>query len=144
MNVPDSTPTGNYSIIVTASGGGAIENASCVVSVLSANVKVSGNITLVGFDGFEEKGLSQIKFVDNQTNVTIAFGFPYVYPSVVHRQYAIILQNEHTYKVSVSYYWGNGGMSIPDSFDAGTLYVYAPSGNNTISGQDYTNQQFFS
>ena len=47
MSVPDSTPTGNYTITVTALGGGQEENASCVVSVLSANVTVSGTMQLL-------------------------------------------------------------------------------------------------
>jgi len=44
VNVPDSTPTGNYSIIITAFGTGQEQKASFVVSVLSANVTVSGSI----------------------------------------------------------------------------------------------------
>jgi hypothetical protein len=46
VNVPDSMPTGNYSITITAFGNGQEQKASFVVSVLSANVTVSGSIVV--------------------------------------------------------------------------------------------------
>ncbi len=83
ISEPIPISTGIYPIFLTGTGNSEAENMSLTISVLNANVTVSGNITLVGYDGFEEKGLSQIKFIDVQTNETVAFVFPYVYPSIV-------------------------------------------------------------
>jgi hypothetical protein len=102
ISVPDSTPTGNYSVIVTALGGGAKENASCILSVLSAKVTVSGIVSV--------QYPAQINFTDLQTNLTSTFQFPLTestLPSVNGRlgdavlyssgnSYSFTLLNEHT------------------------------------------------
>jgi len=44
IHVPDSMPTGNYTITVTAFGNGQEQNASFTIPVISANVTVSGSI----------------------------------------------------------------------------------------------------
>lgn len=69
LGVPDSTPTGNYSVAVTASGGGTKENSTSIVSVLSAKVIVSGTLNVLY--------PVQINFADLQTNLTTTFDFPF-------------------------------------------------------------------
>ena len=144
MNVPDSTPSGNYSITVTASGGGAKENAAYVISALSANelspnVTVSGTVDAGGFVGFGVR-LNQIEFVDNQKNSLTVVSLPSNYangnPYVASGSYSVILQNEHTYHVIASVFWGPVNQEVtPYTFDGGYLYVYVPAGNTTILGQ---------
>ncbi len=72
MSIPVSTPTSNYSVIMTAAGRGMVQNASCVVSVLSANVTVSGRAFVNKMGSI----VRQIKFTDEKTNVTSIFSFP--------------------------------------------------------------------
>lgn len=134
MSVPDSIPTGDYSVIVTASSGKDVENASYIVSILSANVTVSGSVagrSLVGF----RVGLSQINFIDTQTTATIVFNLSSTNPS----GYSVTLQNEHTYNVSLNYYVYTLGGEKGNSFTsyATNSNFYAPAGNSTISGQNY-------
>jgi len=138
MNVPNSTPTGNYSIIVTASGGGAVENASCRVSVLSATVAVSGTVWAGGFLNFNV-GLNYIEFIDNQTYAKTVVGLPSPYPETeaAIEPYTVILQNEHTYQVTVSVSL-TGPTGTTYTFAAVNFYVYAPAGNNTITGKNFT------
>ena len=138
INVPDSTPTGNYTIFVTASSGGALENASCSISVLSSTIAVSGTVGAGGFLNFNV-GLNYIEFIDNQTNVKTVVGLPSPYPVTTWASstYSVILQNEHTYQVtaSVNVLEPTG---ITYTFAAVTFYVYAPAGNNTITEKNFT------
>jgi len=147
MNVPDSTPSGNYSITVTASAGGAKENSSSyAISVLGANelsptVTVSGTVEVgIPLLGFGIR-LNAIVFVDTQTNSTTFANLPTTYPygnqNPASGTYSVILENEHTYNVTVSVFLGpNNEESAPETFKA-SLYVYAPAGNTTMPGQDF-------
>jgi hypothetical protein len=139
IKVPDSIPTGNYSVTIIASDNGTNKKATFIVSVLNANVTVTGNILLNPLGESYEVSLTQIQFTDIQTNSTITIDFPYIFPIPASRPYTVSLQNEHTYKVIISYWWGTAGMNIPSSFEVSNFFVYAPAGNNTISGQDFKN-----
>jgi len=127
MNVPDSTPTGNYTLVVTASGDGAAANASCVISVVGANV-LSPNVTVSGTasGSLGQTTLTQIQFVDTQTGATIVDNTP-------SGMYSVTLQNEHIYLVTLKV---SGPFGQPHTYDGGDLYVYAPAGNNTMR-QDF-------
>lgn len=140
VNVPDSTATGNYSLTVTASSDGKIETATYFVSVISANVTVSGTVEAGNFAAFNVS-LNQIQFVDIQTGATTTAGFQSSYsptPITSRGTYSAILQNEHTYHASVSVSFGPSGRF---TFDCGNVYVYAPPGNRTMQ-QDYPNLAF--
>jgi hypothetical protein len=142
MSVPDSTPTGNYSVTIIASDNGVHQNATCIVSVLPAKgdkVTVSGNVMLNPLGESYEVSLTQIQFIDTQTNSSVTIDFPYIFPIPASRPYTVSLQNEHTYTVIISYWWGTAGMNIPSSFEVSNFFVNALSGNNTISGQDFKN-----
>jgi hypothetical protein len=123
MNVPDSTPTGNYTLVVTASGDGAAANASCVISVVGANV-LSPNVTVSGTasGSLGQTTLTQIQFVDTQTGATIVDNTP-------SGTYSATLQNEHIYLVTLKV---SGPFGQPHTYDGGNLYVYAPAGNTTM------------
>jgi hypothetical protein len=142
MSVPDCTPTGNYSVTIIASDDGVHQNATFTVSVLVATgdkVTVSGNVILNRLGESYEVSLTQIQFIDTQTNSTVTIDFPYIFPIPASRPYTVSLQNGHTYTVIISYWWGTAGMNIPSSFEVSNFFVYAPAGNNTISGQDFKN-----
>ena len=107
MNVPDSTPSGSYSITVTASGGGAKQKlltlfrAHSSANELSLST-VSGTVDAGGFVGFGVR-LNQIEFVDSERNSLTVVSLPSNYangnPYVASGSYSVILQNEHTYHV---------------------------------------------
>ena len=142
MSIPDSTPTGNYSVTIIASDNGVHQNATCILSVLPSKgdkVTVSGNVMLNPLGESYEVSLTQIRFIDTQTNSSVAIDFPYIFPIPASRPYTVSLQNEHTYTVIISYWWGTAGMNIPSSFEVSNFFVYAPAGNNTITGQDFKN-----
>ena len=134
INVPESTPTGNYSLLVTASGKTAIANASCIVSVLSANVTVSGRIQIYSPYGVN---IDSLQFKDVQTKVVYT-----VAPSIQEGEpprYSIALRNEQTYNVTVNFHYGVGSLTpFSASGYIGNLTVYASTGNNTMQGQDFT------
>ena len=136
MNVPNSTPTGNYTLILTALGDGEMANASYVISVLSANVTVSGTVT-ISAPGISS--LSQIQFTDTQTDSTLAYSFPSSFPPVATNDfgtYSVTLQNEHTYNITLVYFWGL--MSVGKyTADDGNFTVFAPAGSTSIS-QDFS------
>jgi hypothetical protein len=137
ISVPDSTPTGNYSAIVTASGGGAIENATCIFSVVNASalspyVIVTGTVSADNEVALTTVILDQIQFTDTQTDAITTvdlFGAGAHYAS---GEYSVVLQNEQIYDVTVTVSWGGAF-----TFDAGNLYVYAPAGNSTMH-QDFS------
>ena len=74
IDVPDYTPTGNYSMSITASDNKEFANTSCVISVLNANVTVSGRIQ-VAFSGYEE--INSLQFQDLQTKAVYTVLFPF-------------------------------------------------------------------
>ena len=123
MSVPDSTPTKTYSVIVTATGGGTTHTVSYTVSVLSAQVYVSGTVTTTGFATHP----TQIQFVDQQTGLTYTGSMP-------GDSYSLTLQNQHTYNVVC--YWG-GLLGSSGTFNGGSLYVNVGVGYTSMS-QDFS------
>jgi hypothetical protein len=137
ISVPDSTPTGNYSLIVTASGDGAIENASCIFSVvnasaLSPDVIVTGTVSAENEVAMTTVILDQIQFIDTQTGAITTIDLFGAGAHFASGEYTVVLQNEHIYDVTVTVSWGGAF-----TFDAGNLYVYAPEGNSTMH-QDFS------
>ena len=135
MSVPESTPTSNYGITITASGKGGSVNASSVISVLSADVTVSGSLNIVVLPGVVVASLAGIQFTDAQTGNVTAFRFPFApQSSNPVGNYSVTLKNGHTYSVTISYYIGAviGGMQ-PASDYITTFTVQAPAGKTSIS-----------
>jgi len=135
MSVSDSTPTGNYSITITASDKGGAVNASSVISVLSADVTVSGSVNIVVLPGFEVSSLAGIQFTDVQTGNVTTFRFTFApQSSNPVGNYSVTLKNGHTYSVTISYYYGAiiGGMQ-PASDYIETFTVNAPAGQTAIT-----------
>jgi hypothetical protein len=120
MSVPSSTPTEVYSIVVTAQSSNVTRTAAYTMSVLSAQVVVTGKVTTVGLGTHP----TQIQFVDSQTGVT------YTGSMSEDGAYYITLQNQHSYNVVC--YW-SGLLGISGTFEGGSLYVNAPVGYTTMS-----------
>lgn len=123
MNVPASTPTKVYSLVLTANCGSVTRTAAYTMSVLSAKVTVSGTVTTTGFG----TSPTQIQFTDAQTSVTYT-------GTMSGHTYSISLQNQHTYNVVL--YW-QGLLGSSGTVHRDGLNVNAPVGSNTMT-QDYT------
>lgn len=123
MSVPTYTSTNPYSVTITATNGAVSHSTSYTVSVLSAQVYVSGTVTTTGVGASP----SQIQFVDQQTGLTYT-------GTLSDNNYSITLDNEHTYTVTVNW---KGLLYSTGTFSGGSLYVYAPVGYTSMS-QDYS------
>ncbi len=123
INVPDSTPTGAYSIIITATGDGVTHSTAITISVLTSQVTVSGTVKTTGLG----TSPTQIQFVDTQSDLTYT-------ASLSGTSYFVNLQNEHTYTVTVTW---KGALGNTGTYNGGSLYVYAPVGY-TSQSQDYS------
>jgi hypothetical protein len=144
MNVPDSTPTGNYLVTASASGDGEVKNASYIISVLSANITVSGIANISDVTNGAPI-IERVQFTDTKTNSITTAASPYG-PTYKIVNYSVTLQNEHSYKVTISYL--SNPLSLPmnhiigfpeETINAGTLTVKEPEGNTTMSGQNFPN-----
>jgi hypothetical protein len=147
MNVPDSTPTGNYPVTIIASSDGQAVNASSVLSVLSANVTVSGKAASGNAQIYNNSGylhlvvgvssLIGIQFTDIQTGTKTSFSFSFTPPLSSTNAigvYSVTLMNEHTYNVTISYYWGPSFSNVSQfTDDISNFTVYAPDGETAIS-----------
>ena len=140
INVPDSIPTANYSLTVIASGEGAIANASCIISVLSQNVTVSGTISIALEALFI--GIDSLQFQDIQTKAAYAATLSQT-RNENESDYSVILKNQDMYNVIVSFRYALTSIP-PPSFASGNVdnvTVYAPVGNSTITGLNFTYKQ---
>ena len=137
--VPDSTPTGNYTITVIASSDSQKTNASNVVSVLRANltagtVIVSGRANSAALFMPFPSSLISITFTDTQTDANTTYDFNFPPPPTLDPQeysfgnYTVILMNQHTYNVTVRYY---GNMERFADY-VGTFTVAEPAGQTAI------------
>jgi hypothetical protein len=144
MNVPNSTPTGNYTLTVTAFGNGQEQNASFVVFVysLSAGITVSGEVDSIPLSEPWPSSLIEIQFTDVQTGSSTSFDFSKNYPPITGiiggnsaiGDYSVVLINEHTYNVTVTYYSGPSAGNVLISTEyIGNFTVVAPAGETAIS-----------
>jgi len=143
LSVPYSTPTGNYTLTVIAFGNGQEPNASLVVSVYPLSGK---RITVTGlvYSGLMfPSSLVDIQFTDVQTGSKTSFAFfPNNYPpetgiiggTVSSGNYSVVLINEHTYSVAITYYIGpNSKNAFLNTESVGNFTVVAPAGETAIS-----------
>jgi hypothetical protein len=147
MNVPDSTPTGNYTITITALETEQSQKASFVVFVYpqSSGITVSGKVNSIPLSEPFPSSLISIQFTDIQTSANNSFSFPYNYPpqsgviggNSAIGDYSVILINGHTYNITVTYYLGPtaGNISIKTDY----LYDFTV---NAIDGQTVITKTF--
>ena len=115
-------------------------NASCIISVLSENVKVSGEVR-VGFPTAVFIGSLQLKDTRTMTNYTVTtFEESGLYNEA---NYSIVLKNEETYDVTVNFsygefynfnYWPPTLTPFSVTSFLGNTTVYAPAGSSAITG----------
>ena len=150
INVPDLTPTANYSLTILASGGAAVASASCIISILSENVTVSGEIQ-VGFP--TSVFIDSLQFKDTRTMATYTateesgLSATTLEESGLYNEanYSIVLKNEETYNVTVNFDYEGfsnfnpyyGLPTLTPTYVVGficNITVYAPAGNSTVTG----------
>lgn len=129
MSVPKSTPSKNYSVIVTATAGVATHIATYTISVLNADVNVSGTITT---DAWVKPTI--IQFIEQQTGLTYN-GSIFTSDSIVagtkwNTSYYVTLQNQHTYNVTC---YVSGIFVWERPFNAASLYVNAKVGSTSMT-----------
>ncbi len=112
IKITDSAPTGNYSISITASGDGQTATSSFDLSVLSANVTVSGRIEMS--TGYENGYLTSLVFYSEQTNTNQTIHIPHASMQGLLNgllsDYSVTLQNNQTYIVWVNYFQGDASL----------------------------------
>jgi hypothetical protein len=140
INVPDSTPTANYSLTVIASGDGAMANASCIISVPSQNVTVSGTISIALEAPFIS--IDSLQFQGIQTKAVYAATLSQT-GNENESDYSVILKNQDVYNVIVSFRYALTSIPPPSfaSGNVGNVTVYVPVGNSTITGLNFTYNQ---
>ncbi len=136
INVPSSTPTNNYLVNVTATNGEVTHEASYNISVLSAKVLVTGNITWGPTLSFSYN-ISSIQFSDTSTGASYSVPASTDYTSTDYNEaaFSVSLDNEHTYNVTYYYdviIWINYPIVVSSGESSlGFVTVYAPVGNTT-------------
>lgn len=140
IGVSDSTPTGNYSVIIIASEGGKTVKASIILSVLYGDVIVSGRAGSAALSEPEITSIQKIEFTDVQTGIVTSFNFPFAEQSNnPFGNYSVTLKNGHTYNVTISYYAGfSVGNMSPTSDYIETFTVHAFAGQTTTLTEDFT------
>jgi len=121
ITVPESTPTSNYTITVTAKIGSVSHSVSIIVGVESSTVTLSGKINLA------DTGVTlyQIRFY-RFTNFDNLF-----YANIESNTYSISIPNHEKYVVSVS-----DGTSEWLNCDT-DFWLQVPAGSNSMT-QDFT------
>lgn len=146
VDVPDSTPTGNYTITVMASGSGHDANASLILSVLNTEkVIVSGIISSASLSDSPISFPYGIHFINIQTgaekyvdlmgyypfNITSP-DYPFVLVNHPEHHYSVNLANGQSYNVVLGYYYGSqGNMSVTEE-SVGNFTVHALAGKTDI------------
>lgn len=138
-SVSDSVPTGKYPVTVTASSGWhEAKLSSVVLSVLNAKVTVSGRASSAAIMQPFFSSLIGIQFIDTQTGANSSFDFQYPHPPPYNPfgNYSVVLINEHTYAVTISYYWSpsaNANFWDTQADYIGNFTVYARAEETAIS-----------
>ncbi len=150
--VSDYVYSENCSLTVKTSSDTVVVNNPCILSVqaknVGKNVTVSGQIK-VNFTGTIRLDSMQFEDIRTKSVHTALPSFKYLedYPPSLPRinytlyyyKYSIVLSNEETYKVTLSFHWGaDGYLPIPESGFMGNLTVFASAGSDTIQNQDFT------
>ncbi len=124
MNVPDSTPTGNYSITITAFGNGQEQKASFIISVLSANVTVSGSIVVYHL----WIPPTEVQFINTETHV--------VYKAPINNNsYCISLPANQTYGIEGDW---NGRIFNATGLPIGAITMQLYGGDWILNLQNVT------
>ena len=120
LNTSQSTVTGTYPILVTATNGPITKKSIFQLSVLNSNVTVTGRVLITEGTALD---FASLDFIDNKTGQDVqATGKPV---------YNVTLSNQHSYDVKVTYFNLNLGQIPTD--DLGTYSVNASAGITSLS-----------
>jgi hypothetical protein len=122
ITIPESTPTDNYAVTVTAQIGSNTHSMSIIVSVQSAEVTVSGTVD-PSYSGITPY---QIKFLRIQTVQQLEY-----YATLTDNAYSITVPNHDKYVVSVSDGYGTWYMCTND------FWLEVPAGSTSMT-KDFT------
>ncbi len=146
VDVDDSVRGGNYSVTIKASSPTATANVSCILTVLSRNITVSGKIIEVS--SHWDIWLDSLMFEDARTdqNVTTKLNGSLYSPdngsNVTHGYtdaFTVTLKNQESYRVVANYWFGVlDFLPFSSSELIGNLTVSTPAASDIMSGQDFT------
>jgi hypothetical protein len=144
ISTPSSTPEGTYVVNVTSTAAnGKNYTASYALTVLNAEIQVSGSVTA---NQYSDMYPTEIKFIDTATNqaystyVLTTHGSKSTDGLVQTGTYSISLPNQHRYQVICS--WAefafvappeSGNSSAQGTFDGQSLTVDCGVGVNSIT-----------
>ncbi len=146
FSVPDSTPTGNYTVTIYANGTKNIANVSSVLSVLKSDVvTLSGVASSASLHNSSLSILCALLFINIQTgheNYVDLIGyhpfaidnpnFPFVLSNNPSKHYSVNLMNGQTYDVLIRYYHGTQGNMSSAEYFIGNFSVDVPAGESAI------------
>lgn len=121
-------------IVLVVSSIGAVVAYLSLSTNQTNNVTVSGRCASTGVLTMFPASLTNIEFTDIQTGIRFPFAAQ-SFNSVGN--YSVTLMNEHTYRVTISYFHGPhpGGMTPATDYIT-TYTVHVPAGKTSIS-QDF-------
>jgi hypothetical protein len=121
LKISDSTPTGNYNVIITATNGNLTDKAGLTVPVLASHVTVSGTVSHPPLNPLNHNPLPNagLKFTNTQTNEEFTTG-------VSGDTYLIVLPNNYSYTVLIQDSSGSYYEGFPIS-------VKAPVGSTSVT-----------
>jgi hypothetical protein len=120
LNASQSTVTGTYPIVVTATNGPITKKSTFQLSVLNSNVTVTGRVLITEGTAFE---FAELDFIDRQTGQEI--------PAIGNPVFNVTLSNQHNYDVNITYFNLNLG-TIPTEY-LGNYSVNASAGITSLS-----------
>ncbi|MCW3999392.1 MAG: hypothetical protein NWE93_04050 [Candidatus Bathyarchaeota archaeon] len=126
IHVPESTPTGNYTLTITGQSNQRADNDSCVLSVVDTSV-LNRAVTVHGFaiDARNPHAvLDSILFVDTETGQGEI-------RQAISGNYGAALLNQHIYNVTIKATRMDITPHQPLTYKT-VLYVYAPEGENSM------------
>jgi hypothetical protein len=150
INVPSSASSNQYLMNITStSNSGKTHSTSCTLSVLNAEIQVSGTVIAKSSDDIYP---TQIQFVSSATNKTYTAvvittpASPSAAMLIQQGTYSVSLPNQQTYHVICIWTrlvgpWVSPSDAATGTFDGGTLTVNGAAGVTSIK-QDYSGYLF--
>jgi hypothetical protein len=127
-------------ILVAAIGATIVYNQLTATRIPIGSVAVSGRAGSAALIQPWSSSLIRIQFVERQTgaNISFDFHFPHPPPANPFGNYSVILMNNHTYSVTIIYYYAPSSTAPATLWDIGADYigdftVNAPAGETALS-----------
>jgi hypothetical protein len=127
INIPSSAAVGDYSITVSATGGGKTYSVPSTITILKTNVTAYGSIYIQGEETSGAHATAVNFYGQYESRIYSA--------NIVGDTYSVVLRNQQSYAISVEWVDSSGETG---SFLAGSIDVNAPLGLDSI-GLNLTN-----